>query len=173
MARIIKPSRPLWPVLEQPTMTLAGEMTEPNAAPVVCAARIVRTSRCKRLAVRICSMTKTTLELVLLPVMNAPKAPMNGETSGKAAPTALANPRASRSVRPAWLIIAAMPTMAMMPKVGSIRLRSVVVRMRRPAPGLYQPAAVYTPKASSEVSARTIPVWLRNEIARPASAGVT
>ena len=76
------PSFPLNPTVLQPRMTLAGAITLPKAPPAVCAARIKATERFKSLAVCIWRLLNNTLELLLLPVINAPNAPMKGETIG-------------------------------------------------------------------------------------------
>ena len=59
------------------------------------------------LAVSSWSRPNITFELVLLPLMNAPSIPMNGETSGNTGPDASARPRASSTVIPESAMITA------------------------------------------------------------------
>ena len=70
------PSCPASPAVLQPTINFAGASMEPRAPPVVWAARITATLMPSSSAACCCKGAKTTFELVLLPVMNAPSMPM-------------------------------------------------------------------------------------------------
>ena len=63
------------PVLA-PTMSLVGASTEPIAPAAVCTPSTSAALRPRSCAVCICRPANTTFEFVLLPVMNAPSAPM-------------------------------------------------------------------------------------------------
>ena len=76
------PSFPLNPTVLQPIISFAGAITLPKAPPAVWEARIKAVERFKSSAVCNWRLLNNTLELLLLPVINAPKAPMKGEISG-------------------------------------------------------------------------------------------
>ena len=56
-----------------------------------------------------------TFELVLLPLMNEPSSPMNGETNGKNEPDTFAMPCASSTVMPVSAMTTAIITMVVTP----------------------------------------------------------
>ena len=108
--------------------------TEAKAAPAVWAARITGTEKPNISAVCICNAPNTTFELVLLPVIKAPIAPIHGETRGNSGPVARARPSASICVIPVCSMISAMLIMERMLTLDGITLRTVPSRMRRIAP---------------------------------------
>ena len=109
------PSCPDNPTVLQPMITLAGAKAPPIAPPVVWAARINAAFRESNLAAFCCKEAKITLELVLLPVMNAPNAPMKGDINGNTQPVDCARPLAIKDVIPACSIVTAIATIVKMP----------------------------------------------------------
>ena len=76
------PSFPLNPAVLQPTITLAGAITLPIDAPAVWAASMNGTLNPSISAVLSWSWANKTLELLLLPVIKAPRNPMKGDNAG-------------------------------------------------------------------------------------------
>ena len=138
-ARITSPSFPAMPAVLAPTINFAGAITDANAAPAVCPAKIIGTLYPNNSAVLICKPAKITFEFVFDPVINAPIAPIHAVASGYALPTPSAKPRDNASVIPDSCMIIAIATISATLTVEGSIFRTVCEKILRPTPALYNP----------------------------------
>ena len=96
---------------------MAGAIGLPTEAPIDWMLEIVTVPMSSALAVSSWSSPNITLELVLLPLMNEPSRPMNGETRGKTGPEMSATPLASSTVIPESAMTTAIITIVATPTV--------------------------------------------------------
>ena len=118
-------SSPAMPATVAPTSTFAGAIELPTDAPIDWMLAMVTAPIPSAFAVSTWSRPNITFEFVLLPLMNDPSRPMNGDRSGKTGPETSAMPRASSTVMPVSAITTAIITIAAMLSVELTLWRAV------------------------------------------------
>ena len=103
------------PTLATPIIIVDGAIATPSEPPTDCAADKITPLSNNICAVSYCSSPNIILEFVLLPVINVPRLPINGDASGKILPKLHAIPSAILVTMPESLITKAIITIVIIP----------------------------------------------------------